>query len=405
MAQSISTLDTILVFAQNALVGLVFLFFFILIIYFGIKAYFWYLRFKNRTRSLKEKAFFKIQITEDNEIEPVAAEQMYSSIYGIRKSGFLNLLKEQDHVSFEIVANNSSIEFYAVCPIHLENLVEKQINAVFPSAELTKVKPWNIWNQGGHVEFKSLALKKENYLPINTYEEMKVDSIAVLTSAMSKLHENEGLALQILVRPADDNWQKIGKEHIKSYFAKHNQNDKDGKSVGSKLSKIDEDYMQKIQDKISKVGFETVIRIVSVAPDVASAKANLSNLERSFGQFNNPSFNSFGGTVDRYQKYFVQSFISRMFPIVEKINLPFEIPKILKKEWFKGWSVLNTEELATLWHLPNENVKTPRINWLRSRGSAAPIELPESGLYLGKSVFRSDEVKIFMEDEDRRRHM
>src|SRR3989344_400880 len=155
----------------------------------------------------------------------------------------------------------------------------------------------------------------------------------------------------------------IGKDHIKSYFAKHNQTDKDGKSIGPKMSKIDEDYLQKVQDKISKVGFETVIRLVSVSPDAASSKVNLSNLERAFGQFNSPSFNSFGGITDRYQKYYVQSFISRMFPIVERINL------------------------------------------LRSKGSAAPIELPESGLYLGKSVFRSDEVKIFMEDEDRRRHM
>lgn len=405
MAQSVSTIDQVLSIAQSALIGLVFVTLLIVLLYFGIKFYFGYVRFKNRNRSLKNKTFFKIQITEDNEIEPAAAEQMYSSMYGIRKSGFLNSLKEQDHVSFEIVANNSSIEFYAVCPKNLENLVEKQINAAFPSAELSKVAPWNIWGSDGHVEFKSLVLKKENYLPINTYEEMKVDSMAVLTSAMSKLHDNEGLALQILIRPAEDGWQKLGKEHIKSYVAKHNQTDKDGKSVGPKMSKYDEDYLQKVQDKISKVGFETVIRLVSVSPDEASAKVNLSNLERAFGQFNNPSANSFGGAKDRYQKYFIQSFISRMFPIVEKVNLPFEIPKILKKEWFKGWSILNTEELATLWHLPNENVKTPRINWLRSRGSAAPIELPESGLYLGKSVFRSDEVKIFMEDEDRRRHM
>lgn len=405
ISSSISPIDQVLSIAQTVLIIVVVLFLIGVFIYFGIKFYFWYLRFKNRTRSLKEKTFFKIQITEDNEIEPAATEQMYSSMYGIKKSGFLNSLKEQDHISFEIVANNASIEFYAVCPKHLENLVEKQINAAYPSAELTKVAPWNIWANGGHVEFKSLALKKENYLPINSYEEMNVDSMAVITSAMSKLHENEALALQILVRPAGDDWQKFGKEHIKSYFAKHNQTDKDGKSVGPKMSKIDEDYLQKVQDKISKVGFETVIRLVSVSPDQASSKVNLSNLERAFGQFNSPSFNSFGGITDRYQKYYVQSFISRMFPVVEKINLPFAIPKILKKQWFKGWSILNTEELATIWHLPNENVKTPRINWLRSRGSAAPIELPESGLYLGKSVFRSDEVKIFMEDEDRRRHM
>src|SRR3990167_8215631 len=98
------------------------------LLFFGIKAYLWFLRFKNRSRSLKDKAFFKIQIPEGSEIEPAAAENMYSSMYGIKKSGFLNSLKEQDAISFEIVADHESIEFYAVCPKHLENLVEKQIN-------------------------------------------------------------------------------------------------------------------------------------------------------------------------------------------------------------------------------------------------------------------------------------
>ncbi|PJA40806.1 hypothetical protein CO178_01530, partial [candidate division WWE3 bacterium CG_4_9_14_3_um_filter_34_6] len=318
MVQEVSTIDNLLNIAGTGLLFVVLAVLLFLAFYWGIRFYFWYLRFNNRSKSLSKKTFFKIQIPEDSEIEPAAAEQMYSSMYGIKKSGFINSLKEQDHISFEIVANNSSIEFYAICPSSLENLVEKQINAAYPEAELTKVDPWNIWGESGFVEFKGLALKKEDYLPINMYEDMKVDSMAVLTSSMNKLHDGEGLAIQILIRPAEDNWQKKAKDHIKSYVAKHNQTDKDGKSVGPKMSKIDEDYLQKIQEKIAKVGFETVIRLVSVSMDEASAKVNLSNLERAFGQFNSPSFNSLRSVPKRYQKFFVTSFISRMFPVVEK---------------------------------------------------------------------------------------
>ncbi len=390
--QSLHLFQTVLIFSVILLVLMV-------VIYYGFKAYIWHVRFKNRKKSLDEKVFLKIQIPEENEIEPSMSEQMYSSMYGIRKSGFMESLKEHDHISFEIVANNESIDFYAVCPKNLENLVEKQINAAYPDAEITKVDPWSLWTNDGTVEFSSLVLRKPDYFPINTYEEMKVDSIAVITAAMGKLHEGEGLAIQMVIRPAEDIWQKNGKAHIKKYFS-----DKNGKD-GSKMSKIDEDYIQTIQSKISKIGFETVIRLVSVSNDEASAKANLSNLERAFGQFNSPVFNSLKKAPQRYEKYFVISFIARMFPVVEKFELPFEIPFLLKKEWFRGWSIYNTEELATLWHLPNKNVKTPRINWLRSKGSAAPIELPDSGLYLGKSIFRGTEVPIFMQDEDRRRHM
>jgi hypothetical protein len=372
----------------------------------GFKYLVWFTKFKNRTRNLKDKVFLKIQIPEDNEYEISVAEQIFSSLFGIKRpSGFFESLKESEHVSFEVVASSESIDFYAVAPKELANLVEKQINSAYPDAEIVHAPAWNIWKDDGFVEFATLLLKKEDYLPFNTYEDLKVDSGAVLTGSMSKLHPGESLAFQMIVRPADDSWQKKGKDHLKEYFSKHNKTDKDGKPTGDRMGKIEEDYMQKVHDKISKVGFETVIRLVSVSNDEASAKANLSNLERAFDQYNTPVFNSFKKVKNGFDKFFAVSFVARMFPVIKTFDLPFSIPGILKKEFFRGWCVLNTEELATLWHMPGENVRTPRINWLRSKGSAAPIELPESGLYLGKSVFRGQEINIYMNDDDRRRHM
>lgn len=405
MPSEISTVDQFLQIVQIVIFLLLFLLVLVSLLVLGFKIYVWNARYKNRTRSLKDKVFFKIQVADDNEIEPAVAEQMYSSMYGIRKGGFKNSLKEQDHISFEIVATYDAIEFYAVAPKHLAHLVEKQINGAYPDAEINQVPPWNIWDKGGKVEFASLVLKKEDCLPLNNYDEMKADSMAILTSSLSKLHPGEGLAVQILIRPAEDKWQKAGKSYIKEYLDKRNQTDSEGKPKGPKMSQIDEKHIEQVNNKISKVGFETVIRLVSVAPDEASAKVNINNLERAFGQFNNPSFNSLKKTKNRFEKYFVLSFLARMFPVVDKVELPFSIPKLVKKEWFKGWSILNTQELATLWHLPNKNVRTPRINWLRSKGSSAPIDLPDSGLYLGISEFRGQERKIFMMDDDRRRHM
>lgn len=66
--------------------------------------------------------------------------------------------------------------------------------------------------------------------------------------------------------------------------------------------------------------------------------------------------------------------------------------------------ILNSEELATIFHFPNKNVETPHINWLLSKRSASPTVLPQEGLYFGKSVFRGVEAKIYQAEEDRRRH-
>lgn len=396
----ITSFDYISNIAITILLILLVSFVFYVIAYWCVRFYIWYLRFKNRSVSLDKKVFFRIKVPQDNEIPINNAEQMFTSFFGLRKSGFLNSLKEQDSISFEIVGTQNSIDFYVVCPESLESLVEKQLNANYHDAELTKVKPYNIWKEEGHVKFSSLVLKKSDYLPITTYENLKVDSMALITSSLSKLHKDESLALQIIIRPAEGKWQEAGKDKIKAIQSKMTSDD--GKPRGTRL---DEEQMEAIRNKISKIGYESVIRLVSVSPDEASCKTNLLSLERSILQLNTTNLNSFTKSPRRFDKYFAISYIARMFPVVKEIILPVSIPHFLNKKWMLNYSIFNTEELATLWHLPGKEVKTPRINWLLSKGSSAPIELPESGLYMGKSEFRGQEVKIFTEEDDRRRHM
>ncbi len=83
----------------------------------------------------------------------------------------------------------------------------------------------------------------------------------------------------------------------------------------------------------------------------------------------------------------VESFIKRTFP-----------------RW-GNYPVLNTTELATIYHFPGEGVKTPRIKWLRSRKSAPPTNLPTEGLYLGINEYRNQIVRVRIRRDDRRRHM
>ncbi len=71
---------------------------------------------------------------------------------------------------------------------------------------------------------------------------------------------------------------------------------------------------------------------------------------------------------------------------------------------YRNTSVLNIEELANVFHFPNKTVQTPNIIWLDARRSTAPINLPEEGLYLGKSVFRGVEKEVRIREDDRRRH-
>ena len=72
---------------------------------------------------------------------------------------------------------------------------------------------------------------------------------------------------------------------------------------------------------------------------------------------------------------------------------------------YKQYSVLTSEELATLFHFPNKSVETPHINWVTSKKAPAPADIPKSGLYLGKSAYRGISRPIHMDLDDRRRHI
>jgi hypothetical protein len=71
----------------------------------------------------------------------------------------------------------------------------------------------------------------------------------------------------------------------------------------------------------------------------------------------------------------------------------------------RGAFILNSEELATIFHFPNKTVETHHIYWLKAKSAPAPENVSQTGLYLGKSMYRGTEKKIFLSEDDRRRHM
>ncbi len=74
--------------------------------------------------------------------------------------------------------------------------------------------------------------------------------------------------------------------------------------------------------------------------------------------------------------------------------------------------VLSAEEIATLWHVPNILVKTPNFDWVLSRKLEPPVDLPlitetqnDDLTVLGEAVFRGHRTKFGIRTDDRRRHI
>lgn len=359
---------------------------FILLLWFGSFSFVSNL-FKNRSRKRKSLTSIcvKIQVPKGNEIEIEKAEQMFAGLYGFYERGIAGWFSAQEHVSFEIVARHKKIEFYVHIPATIYDLVEKQIHSAYSEAEIEEVELPNIFNHPDRVVFTELKLSNQPYFPIKRYKDLPNDPLNQITSAMSKLEEDEGMILQIMVSPVGDLWRGRGKRYVASINAHSQQTDSEGNLI-PKVA-VDTSLTQGVEEKVAKIGFETVIRMVSCGPNTSSARANLENLIGAFEQFRLPSYNGF--LRRRFilnKRGFCRDFMYRYFPLTGKRM------------------ILNTEELATIFHFPNKKVETPHLDWLLSKKAASPGFLPQEGLYLGKSKFRGVEAKVHQTLQDRRRH-
>lgn len=343
---------------------------------------------QNFERSIKS-SLFEVRVPRTNDIEPSAADQMFSSLSAIaapNKTWIDRLFKTKNSISFEIVALPESIRFYVCTPERIAQLVEKQIHSAYPEADIKKVEEYNIFSEDSSVEFASLTLDQQPFKPIKTYSDLATDTIGAMTTAMSRMSVGDGTVLQIVITPAERKWRKEGRGYVKKVKEEENGNSKD---EDKKSKKKDEEALQNIEKKTTKPAFLVDIRLVASAVSSDIAKLYIENMLAVFEAMELQGSNRFKKIkfdTEKKKQRFINDFIYR-------------IPR--------DGCILNTEELATVFHFPNKNVHTPYIHWLLSKRSPAAEEVPSTppGVWLGNSIFRGVRKQVWIRPEDRRRHM
>jgi hypothetical protein len=341
-------------------------------------------KYRNREDHSLHYVLFQIAVPRDNEIKIDAAEQLFASLHSIHHHGFWSFLKPAEHLTFEIVARREDIRFYVSAPRDLMDLVEKQIHGAYPGADIREIEEYNIFSEKGKVAFAALRPKNADYFPIRVYRDLPTDPLSSISSVLAKMQDDEGVAIQILIQPTGHKWQSLGHSFIS--HTKKNEANPEKASFS-----VDPKTLEAVEQKVSKPGFNTVIRVVVSSDTKEHAKMHLTNITAAFAQFSSDN-NYFTKVKIPIKQLFMKDFIYRYFPIFN--------PTFLRQ-----FGVLNTDELATIYHLPNKSVETAHIFWLNAKRAPAPSQIPGSGLFLGISRYRSVDRKIFIGDDDRRRHV
>ena len=351
----------------------------------------------------------------DIAIEAISKSQvMYSILASTVTKGLKTKLYGQRHFSFEIIAKDGFIKYYAIVPAVLTETVKQAIQSAYPTARVEEKREENIFAPRGTVENiagAELTLNKDSYLPIATYEDTKRDASMAILNALSSVKQDEGASVQILFRPAQKNWSEKAKEHIENISKGKASTKSVGAGIGTlamdvlrapwevppeherhevttQIGGVKQDEITAITNKMRYPVYETLIRVVASSDTRPRSEAILSGILSAFSQFNSPEFNGFKVNTMKDPKKLAVDYTFRFFPI-----------KLTN-------SVLNSVELASIFHLPEQDaIPSSNVERQLTKQVDGPAKLATDGLFLGTNEFRGIKKPIYLQENDRRRHM
>ncbi|MBU1563716.1 MAG: hypothetical protein ABII95_00225 [Patescibacteria group bacterium] len=418
----------------------------------------WYRYTRNKIEQKKKWILLELIPPRDIVKTPYGMEQFFSGIHGV--VGGKNWLDRNikgsvfDYFSLEMISQSGSIHFYVRTLEEFRDLVEAHIYGQYPETEIRQTAdyinsvPEKLPNENYDVFGTEFIFLKENAYPIRTYvefekdaaiEEKRVDPMASLLEIFGKLKNGEQIWVQTLVKPTFDNWKKEAEE-IRNKLFKRDKEKKEGlikkemvawkdatRTVarqviigdileGSSENKDDprwkslldprtvqeKDVITAIEDKMTKLGSEVIIRYVYLAPrDIYRADEIRKAIMGYYKQFNTQHLNGFqnnsrltpGAGVDYWfefktlrnmyrRKEVFTNYRTRFFAQHSDV-IPWLKPVFFERLPILNWlfirskpMVLNIEELASVFHFPAVTVKAPLTPKVESSRREPPIGLP-----------------------------
>ncbi|MEK7094179.1 MAG: DUF87 domain-containing protein, partial [Patescibacteria group bacterium] len=367
---------------------------------------FWHMQ-KQALLSTLSLELFLIRIPKTQKKEGSSSEDLKKEIHQTEQL-FSALASFRAPFVFEVAVPHigEEIHFNMAVPRELSEAAVKQVQGIWPDASVVSLPDdYNVFNLHGVTTGVFLEQKENFSLPIRTYEETGADTFNGILNGFAKIQAvGEGAALQVVVTPAPRDYRRKIESSISSMRRGESLEDvfshkmpwsvKEVKHAldveGEEKKKtdriIDNEGMKVLENKLSKPLFLANVRIVASGPNPRIADEIVDGIATPFGQFAGPRYNEFRIVKPRNNEALLRFYIFRKFDSSKAM-------------------VLNTEELASLYHLPTSSTETPKVKWLKSKESAPPVDLPRSGILIGHSSFRGEERPVYISDDDRRRHV
>ena len=326
--------------------------------------------------------------------------------------------------SLEIACHEGQVHFYIRTQSGYRNLVEAQFYAHYPNIEIAEVpdyvhdvpktvpnKNWDLWGT-------DFVFAKDDLYPIKTYKYFEesvtgtmIDPLASVVETMGKAGPGQFMWLQFIITPYKEKWYDTGQATVDEFLGKveeekmgvfarlfHDVWDvfsnigrgllaqevvfsgtaegekKDEAPVEFRLTPGEKEVLKALQANLGKQMFRTRMRYVYIAQrEVFQKPLGVSALIGSIKQFNDFNLNSFKpfDNMKTYANY-----------IFTEARLRFRQRRVFRRYVTRDTDpqstriMLSSEELATVFHIPDMFVMAPSISRVAAKRSGAPSNLP-----------------------------
>ena len=337
--------------------------------------------------------------------------------------------------SCEIVSIGGKVKFFIWGMAKYKNVMEAQLYAQYPNIEIYEVDEKDDYTAAIHFDMEKYImygvqykLKKPDVYPIKTYidfgldkdpkDEYKIDPLASNLELLGSIKKGENIWMQILIQKHEkEDWKNgVMKAEARDIKVEHKsevekirkaavlESDDEEKVVRfPNPTKGQTEIIAALERSASKMPFDCMIRSMYIAEKDAFNSARISDIIGYLRHYNANNLNGFAMEF-KTDISDLRKDITVIFPFFKK-HFSFDIfdgfksneAKILeyKKDIFHAYKlrsffnypykhfhdqkpfVMNTEELATIFHFPSGVVsQTPTLKRVGSKKSQAPSNLP-----------------------------
>lgn len=366
---------------------------------------------------------FEIRIPKDIQKSPLAMEIIFAAMQASGAATYTEAYldgKVKGWFSLELASIEGQIHFYIwSSETKFKKILEAQIYAQYPTVEVYEVPPEKDYvrqfnfDPAKHIiwglQFK--LLKKDIY-PIKTYvdynmdkdqkDEYRIDPMTAVLEFLGSAGKGQQIWMQILIKMHNKedlknhrlrergNWEKEALEEIADIKKKATPETKGDFPGFPNMTKGQTETIAAIERGISKMAFDTMIRGFYLSNKEVFNSSYISGYIGAMRQYNSLTLNGlrlskWTDVSDNLKDW------STLFPFLKKVitlrkakltNEMFDAYR-LRSFFFPPYQyyrqnpfILNTEELATIYHFPGNVSATPTLPKIASKKSEPPANLP-----------------------------